>query len=115
MGAVTLWGIPLVVPAFLWLVIYGACIFVIAKRCEKKYFLNGFMLGLLNIGWLTGFHVIFYKTYLTNNPAIELLYSLLPLSESPRLGMILMAPIYGSFSGLLVGFFAFLVAKVTGK
>ena len=115
MGASTALGIPMMVTAILWLAFYGVCVVVIAKRCTHKYFLNGFMLSLVNIGWVTGFHVIFYKIYLTNNPAIELLYTLLPFSESPRLGMIFMAPILGSFFGLLVGFFSFLVAKVIGK
>ena len=115
MGASTALGISMMVTTILWLAIYGACVFVIASRCSGNYFLNGFMLSLVNIVWVTGFHVIFYKTYLTNNPAIELLYTLLPFSESPRLGMIFMAPILGSFFGLLVGFFSFLVAKVTGK
>ena len=115
MGAVSILTISIFWFTVLWLIIYGACVFVIAKRCTEKYFLNGFMLSMLNMGWATGFHIIFYTIYLTNNPIIELLYTLLPYSEFPRLGMIFMAPVFGAVFGLFVGFFSFLVAKVIGK
>ena len=115
MGAATVLGVSLFLAALLWLIIYSGSVIVIAKRCTDTYFLHGFMLSMLNIGWTTGFHVIFYQSYLASHHEIDLLYSMLPFSSSPRLGMIVMAPVFGAFFGVMVGFFSFLVAKVIGK
>ena len=99
----------------LWILIYAFCAYAIAKKCEQKHFLNGLMLSMLNSAWVTGFHVIFYKTYLSEHPAIDLMYSFLPLSGFPRLGMVMMAPVFGAFFGVFLGLFSFIASKIVDK
>src|SRR6187549_3930843 len=95
----------------LWLLVYTFCAFAIAKKCSQKYFLNGLLLSMLNSAWVTGFHVIFYKTYLSEHPTIDLMYSFLPLSDFPRLGMLMMTPVFGAFFGVFLGLFSLIISK----
>ena len=103
------------VEAVLWVGVCAFSAYTIAKKCSGRYFLNGFMLNMINAGWVTGFHVIFYKTYLSAHPASDLMYSFLPFSDSPRLGMVIMAPVFGAFFGMLLGFFSFMISRLAPK
>src|SRR3954471_2666497 len=82
-GGLSVSLLPEAVEAVMWLFVYVFSAYLIAKRCTQKFFLNGFILGMLNTGWVTGFHVIFHETYLSGHPAIDLMYSFLPLSDFP--------------------------------
>jgi len=112
MGGLSVSVLPEVVEAVMWILVYLFSAYVIAKRCTHKFFLNGFMLSMVNSGWVTGFHVIFYKTYLSEHPASDLMYSFLPLSDFPRLGMVIMAPVFGAFFGVFLGLFSLIMSKV---
>lgn len=107
--------LPVPIEVALWLLVYLFCAYMISKKCSQKYFLNGVMLSMLNSAWATGFHVIFYKTYLAEHPASDLMYSFLPWSDSPRLGMIMMSPVFGLFFGVFLGFFSFITSKVIDR
>jgi hypothetical protein len=111
MGGLSVSFLPQPVEFIGWLVISVFCAYTIAKRCDRRYFLNGFMLNMLNTGWVTGFHVIFYKAYLSEHPSLDLMYSFLPFSDFPQLGMLAMAPVFGVFFGLLLGLFSFMASK----
>src|SRR5689334_13676923 len=115
MGAATVSLVPTIAEPVFWLIIYVISAYAIARKCTSNYFLNGFMLTLLNSAWVTGFHVIFYRIYLSSHPDIDLMYSGLPFSDSPRLGIIVIAPVLGSFFGVILGFFSFIASKVVRK
>ncbi len=95
-----------------WLVIFAFCGTVIAKAAGGRYFLHGFIVSLVNSVWITSIHVIFYSTYTAHHPDIAKMTESLPLSNHPRLLMVLMAPIYGVLFGLILGLFSFISAKI---
>jgi hypothetical protein len=102
-------------PAF-WIAIFLFCAYVIAKVCTGKYFLNGFMVSLVNCIWITGVHIIFYSTYIVNHPNVAKMAEQHPvLPNHPRLAMLVTGPVVGIASGLVLGFFAFIASKIVAK
>ena len=99
-------------PAF-WLVIFIFCAYVIAKVCTGKFFLQGFLVSLVNCIWITGAHMIFYSTYITNHPNVAQMAADHPfLPAHPRLAMLITGPVFGIASGLVLGLFSFIASKI---
>ena len=102
-------------PAF-WLVIFIFCAYVIAKVCTGKYFLQGFLVSLVNCVWITCIHIAFYSTYIAHHPNMAKMatdYPMLP--THPRVAMLLTGPVAGIVSGLVLGLFAFIASKIVTK
>ena len=115
MGGLTVSLVPSFIEPIFWVAIYVFCAYVIARRCSEKFFLNGFMVSMLNSAWITGFHVIFYNTYFNAHPEMDLLYASLPWSDYPRLGMIIFAPVFGLLFGTVLGLFSLIASKLIKK
>ena len=64
MAFATLFWIPLNYEPFFWLIIFIICAYLIAKKCFEKYFLNGFLVSIVNCIWITAAHLIFFHTYI---------------------------------------------------
>src|ERR1700744_5110260 len=103
-------------PAF-WLIIFLFCAWVIAKVCDGKYFLHGFVVCLVNCVWLTIAHTYFYDSYVAHHPYTATTHSGVPaaLAQHPREVMIIFAPIFGVGFGIVLGFFCFIAAKIVKK
>ncbi len=68
MGIATLFGLDFWFEAFLWIIVAVVCAIVLARNIPEKYAGHGFAAGFLN-GILAGIvHVIFFSTYVENNP-----------------------------------------------
>jgi hypothetical protein len=115
MALATISLIPQNIEPFFWLIVFLVCAYIIAKRCSGKYFLHGFLLSLVNCVWITGFHIIFSTTYLQNHPNMAQMSANMPLSNHPRLMMLLMGPLFGAAFGLVQGLFAFIASKIVKK
>jgi hypothetical protein len=98
-------------PAF-WLAIFLICAYVIAKNCSSQFFLHGFLVSIVNCIWITGAHVFFYNSYITNHPEAASMSAQMPLHNHPRLLMLLMGPIFGAAFGIVLGLFSFLASKL---
>jgi len=113
MAIATVWWIPSSVEPFCWLTIFIYCAYTVAKRCDGKYFLYGFLLSLVNCIWVTSAHIIFFSSYAANHQADLKMTPFLP--EHPRLVMLIMGPIIGVFFGLVLGLFCFAASKIVKK
>lgn len=98
-------------PAF-WFVIFVVCAVLIAQRCSGKYFLHGLLVGLANCVWVTSFHILFFDSYLARHPQEAAMMKTMPLPDSPRLMMLMMGPVVGVVSGIMLGIFALLASKI---
>jgi hypothetical protein len=115
MGIATVYFIPPNIEPFCWVVIFIICAYFIAKSCSSKYFLHGLFVSLLNAVWITGAHIILFNTYIANHVQEAAMMKKMPLPDSPRLMMLLTGPIVGLVSGLILGLFAFIAAKILKK
>jgi hypothetical protein len=97
-------------PAF-WFVIFLICAYIIAKKSTDRYFQHGFLVSLANCVWITSFHIIFFSTYISNHPQEAEMMTKMPMPEHPRLMMLMMGPVVGIVSGLVLGLFAFMASK----
>ena len=115
MAVATVFWIPSDVEPLFWLIIFVICAYFIALKNTGRYFLTGFLVSILNCIWITSAHIIFFQTYLANHPQEAEMMTKMPISDSPRLMMLLTGPLVGVLSGLVMGLFAFLAAKIMQK
>jgi hypothetical protein len=115
MGIATVYFIPSDIEPLCWLVIFIVCAYLIAKNCTEKYFLTGLCVSLLNSVWITAAHIILFNTYLANHPQEAEMMAKMPMPDSPRLMMLMMGPIVGLVSGIILGLFAFVASKIVKK
>ena len=115
MAVATVFWIPSDVQPLFWLIIFVICAYFIALKNTGRYFLTGFLVSILNCIWITSAHIIFFQTYLANHPQEAEMMTKMPISDSPRLMMLLTGPLIGVLSGLVMGLFAFLAAKIMQK
>jgi len=110
----TIWLIPMNVEYILWPIIIIICAYIIAKRCTKNYFLNGFMVSIFNCVWITAAHLIFFSAYMENH--MEMANKMHGyMSDHPHRAMVIMGPIIGIISGLVLGLFSWIASKMVKK
>lgn len=107
--------IPSVIEPLCWLLIFIICAFIIAKQCNSHYFLNGFMLSLLNCVWVTSVHVLLFNTYMASHLDAAAMMSQMPMPTHPRIMMLITGAIIGIISGLVLGTFSFVASKLLKK
>jgi hypothetical protein len=114
-GTVSL--IPQNIEPIFWVVIFVFCALVIAKVCTGKYFLHGFLVSIFNCIWIVAVHVLYYKNYIAHHPDMASMAEKMPaqLSIHPRLSMIVVGPIFGIVSGIILGLFSFIASKIVKK
>jgi uncharacterized membrane protein len=111
----TVFFIPTMVEPFCWLIIFLVCAYIIAKKAPGKYFLHGLLVSIANSIWITAFHVIFYETYMANHPEMVSMSANMPMQDHPKLMMIISGPLFGVASGLVLGLFSFIAARIIHK
>ena len=107
--------IPEKVEPVFWLVIFVFCAWVIAKACNGKYFLHGFLVSLVNCVWVVAAHIYFFQTYMAHHPMAASMTPPGPLAAHPRLAMVIFGPVYGIAFGIILGLFAFVASKIIKK
>lgn len=115
MGMATVFVIPPNLEPLFWLAIFVFCAIVIARVARRRFFLHGLAVSLVNSVWITAAHVLFFTTYLTNHPQEAAMSASMPLGSEPRLLMLIMGPIVGAVSGLVLGLFALVAAWLLGR
>lgn len=76
---------------YFWLPIFAFYAFIIARKAQRRFFLHGFFVGLLNWVWVTGSHVLFFHTYAVRHPGVTAMGSA-RVSDSSTAIMALVAP-----------------------
>lgn len=117
MAFATVWVIPEKIEWIFWVVIFLFSAYTIARVCTSKYFLNGFMVSIVNCVWITIVHGIFVVDYLRNHRDMSPANMHMPASFAthPREAMLMVAPIVGIVLGLILGLFAFIASKIVKK
>jgi hypothetical protein len=112
MAFATVYWIPAKIEPGLWLVIFVICARLIARFAPGRYFWHGFLVSMVNSIWITVVHFFLFSTYIANRPGLAEMNGTLPFPNHPRLAMVLMGPVFGAISGLILGLFAFLATKI---
>ncbi len=112
MAIATVYWIPSNVEPFFWLVIFIICAYFIAKRCNDKYFLHGFMVSIFNCVWIVAIHYALYNTYMSNHADMLRDMNTKMPGKDPRIMMLVVGPIIGVISGLVQGLFAWIASKM---
>jgi len=114
MGVGTIDIIPPAVEPFCWLAIFIICSMLVARFAPGKYFLHGFTVSILNSVWITLAHLSRYDAYAANHPEFLQSVQTLPpaLANDPRMLMVLIGPIVGLMSGVILGLFCWIASKV---
>jgi hypothetical protein len=107
MGIATVFVIPSNFEPLFWLAIFIVCAAIISKQCRKWYFLNGLMVSMVNSVWVTSAHDLLFSYYRAGHSAEITMMAGLPMGDSPRLLMILLFPVVGIVSGLILGLFSY--------
>ena len=110
-GVATVFWIPSNVEPFLWIVIFLICAYVIGRSSEKPFY-TGVLLGLANSVWITTAHILLFGKYLEKHAHEAAMMKSMPFPDSPRLMMAIMGPVVGMISGIIIGLFALLAAKL---
>src|SRR5689334_17941565 len=112
MAIATVYLIPFKFQGLFWLLIFIFCAYMIAKKCNGKYFLHGFMLSLLNCVWIVGVHVLLFDAY-WEQPEVQEMNADFPISylkEHPKQAEIIIGPFFGIFFGLIIGLFSWIAS-----
>ena len=110
MAIATVFVIPSNIEPVFWLVIFIVCAYLIARFAPARFFLHGLMVGIVNSVWVTAAHVIFFDAYVANHAREAAM-----MHNSPLPGRVMMAivgPIVGIASGIILGIFAIVAAKL---
>ena len=112
MAFATISFVPQNVEYILWPIIFIICAYFIAKNCAGQYFLHGFLVSLVNCVWITAAHIFFYKTYIANHPDMASMSSHMFWPYHPKRQMLVMGPVFGAVSGIVLGLFALIASKI---
>lgn len=117
MAFATVYWISMSVEPFIWIAILLLCAALIAKNATGHYFLHGFLVCLLNCVWITSAHIILSDTYLKSHAQEMAQYVELNKKYGITMtqAMLVMGPIIGIASGLALGLFSFVAAKILKK
>jgi hypothetical protein len=110
MGLATVFFIPSNVEPFLWVVIWLACAYLIARQCRSRRFVHGLLVGIGNSIWITAAHVGLFTQYVaTHAKEVEMMSS---MPFAPRVMMVPIGIVSGLISGAIIGLLALLAGKL---
>lgn len=107
-GVSLLFGLGFIA-TLLWLIVFTICAWVIATRARGKYFLHGFLAGVISGVWFTLVQAYFLFDTSRNKPEMV---EILPQGVSPQVMNLLVGLITAAVAGLIGGFFAFVAARI---
>jgi len=112
MGIATVFVIPSNIEPVFWLLVFCICAYIIARQQSSGHFVHGLILSIVNSVWVTGSHLLLFAAYAANHPQQMEMMQSLPLPNHPRRMMLLIGPIVGVLSGLVLGLFAWIAGKL---
>lgn len=116
MGIATVFFIPSNIEPFCWLAIFLVCSYLIAKTCSSKFFMHGLLVSMVNSVWITAAHVILFDQYIASHASEMQMMANGPMASlSAKTAMLIMGPIIGIISGLVLGLFSVIAAKMMKK
>ena len=113
MAFATVYYIPQNLEPVVWLAVFLAYAFVIAKVAAGRFFLHGFMVSIFNCVWITAIHFILFDAYYANHPNLADMKGVTP--QTMRYAGLVIGPVIGIISGVILGLFSFVAAKIFRK
>jgi hypothetical protein len=110
MGVATVFVIPPNIEPFAWLAIFIFCALVIARREPSRPFVHGLLTSLVNSVWITAAHLALFDRYIAGHAREASMVASAPFA--PRIMMLMVGPVIGLVSGLVLGLFALAARKV---
>ena len=115
MAIATVYVIPSNIEPFFWIAILLIDAFLIAKFASGKYFMHGFLTCLGNCFWVTGTHILLFNAYVAGHADEVKMMADGPLATHPRVMMLLVGPVVGIVSGIILGLFSIGASKIMMK
>ena len=115
MGVASVLGFTSGIEGFLWLGIGLICASVIVWRAPGRSFQHGFLVGLIAGTVASLLQFLFFPTYMSNNPDLATRFFQVPGGLSARSFVLILAPIIGLVSGIVLGTVCWAVARLFGK
>lgn len=112
MAFATVFVISSRIEPFFWLAIFIVCACVIAMNVQRRYFLHGFLTSLVNCVWITTVQVLLFDQYIATHTEEAQMMEQLNLPISPRMLIALTGPVIGVLSGVVLGVFSVIAAKL---
>jgi hypothetical protein len=112
MGVATVYVIPAKIEPAFWLAIFLYCAYVIGKCAGGKNFLHGLLLGIANSVWITAAHILLFERYLAGHAQEAAAMQQGPLGAHPREMMLIVGPLIGVVSGVIIGLLALIAGKL---
>jgi hypothetical protein len=88
-----------------------ACSLVLARQAPGKFFLHGFLTGLIAGALMTLTQAAFMGAYLAHNPKALETFRALPANMSPAIFVVILTPISAGLTGCVTGLLTWLAAK----
>jgi hypothetical protein len=99
----------------LWLCVAAFCAWQFARKTRRYLFLHGFYLGIFVGVCASWVQAIFLPTYLSNNPRMAETLGNLPHNLHPSFLLLIMGPIVGTVSGIVIGLFAIIAGRISRR
>jgi hypothetical protein len=115
MGIATVFVVPSSVEPLFWIVIFVVCAYIIAKAAPGRPFLHGLAVGVANSVWITTAHVLLFDQYIARHSQEAQMMASLPWPGSPRIMMAITGPVIGVVSGVVLGLFALVAARLVRR
>jgi hypothetical protein len=115
MGVATVFVIPSNLEPIFWLAIFVFCAYVIATQAPGRYFLHGLCVSLVNTVWITGAHILLFDSYIARHAQEAAMMKSMPMPDAPRLMMLMVGPIVGVVSGIVLGLFSLIARLIVGR
>jgi hypothetical protein len=113
MAFATVFVVPPSIEPWVWLAVFAICAYLIARGAPRMHFLHGLLLGVANSVWITVVHVALFDQYLAHHAHEAEMMKSMPLPG--RLIMLCVGPIVGVVSGILIGLFAMVAARLVRR
>ena len=110
MAIATVFVIPSSIEPIFWLVIFVICAIIIARQIPTRHFLHGLLVGIVNSVWVTAAHVLLFDAYISHHAKEAAAMSAAPMP--PRVMMLIVGPLIGVASGVILGLFAWIASKI---
>jgi hypothetical protein len=70
---------------------------------------------MVNCVWITTAHAALFTAYIAHHPEMAEMSAKMPMPDHPVLMVIISGPVFGAVSGVILGLFALLAAKLVKK
>lgn len=102
MGAVTVYYIPTRYESVLGTPVYMFCAYILARYAGSRYFMHGFLMGVINTAIVTLIHIIMQEAYLAHHAPDAAKFAKIHADSGATVTQVM----------LMLGFFAALLSGV---